>query len=90
MNMPICARCKKNVAVVFITKMENGKARNEGLCLKCARELGIKPVSDMMDKFGITDEDVDQLSEELSQGGGEMLEGLMASFGPYISETAWP
>ena len=81
MNMPICARCKKNVAVVFITKMENGKAKNEGLCLKCARELGIKPVSDMMDKFGITDEDVDQLSEELSQGGGEMLEGLMASFG---------
>ena len=81
MNMPICARCKKNVAVVFITKMENGKAKNEGLCLKCARELGIKPVSDVMDKFGITDEDVDQLSEELSQGGGEMLEGLMSSFG---------
>ena len=41
-NMPICARCKKNMAVVFITKLENGKSVNEGLCLKCAKELGIK------------------------------------------------
>ena len=81
MNMPICARCKKNVAVVFITKMENGQTKNEGLCLKCARELGIKPIGDMMDKFGITDEDIERMSEELSQGGGEMLEGLMSSLG---------
>ncbi len=81
MNMPICARCKKNIAVVFITRMENGKPKNEGLCLACARELGIKPVSDMMDKFGITDEDIEHMSEELSQGGGEMLESLMSGLG---------
>ncbi len=77
MKMPLCARCKKNIAVVFITRMEDGKAKNEGLCLKCARELGIKPVGDMMEKFGVTDEDIDQISEELAQGGGEMLENLM-------------
>ena len=49
MEMPICARCKKNMAVVFITKSENGKTVNEGLCLKCAKELGIKPVTDLLD-----------------------------------------
>ena len=48
MQPPICARCKKNVAVVFITKMENGKTVNEGLCLKCAKELNIRPVEDLM------------------------------------------
>ncbi len=78
MNMPICARCKKNIAVVFITKVEDGKAHQEGLCLKCARELGIKPVSDMMEKFGISDEDIEHMSEELAQGGKEMFENLIS------------
>ena len=77
MNMPICARCKKNVAVVFVTRMEDGKTLNEGLCLKCARELGIKPVNDLLTQFGISDEDLDNMSEELMSGSGEMLEGLM-------------
>ena len=79
MNMPLCARCKKNLAVVFITKMENGKTTNEGICLKCARELGIKPVSDLMDKFGITDEDVENMAGELTESGPEMLSGLFGS-----------
>ena len=43
----LCTRCKKNVAVIFITKIENNEAKNEGLCLKCAREIGIKPVDDI-------------------------------------------
>ena len=62
MSMPICARCKKNMAVVFITKLENGKTVNEGLCLKCAKELGIKPVADLLDKFGLKDSDLDGLT----------------------------
>ena len=62
MHPTLCTRCKKNVAVVFITKIENGETRNEGLCLKCARELGIKPVDDMMKKMGISDEDLESLS----------------------------
>ena len=59
MHPTLCTRGKKNVAVIFITKIENNEAKNEGLCLKCARELGIKPVDDMMKKMGISDEDLE-------------------------------
>ena len=45
MRPTICSRCGKNVAVVFITKIEGGQTKNEGLCLKCARELHIKPLT---------------------------------------------
>jgi len=77
MDMPVCARCKKNMAVVFITKMENGKTVNEGLCLKCAKELGIKPVSDLLDKFGLTDADLDGLTpENLGEGLPAMMEQM--------------
>ena len=62
----MCSRCGKNIAVVFISKIdENGKASNEGLCLKCARELNIKPIDDIMNRFGISDEDLDNLSGEM-------------------------
>ena len=62
MQAKMCSRCGKNVAVVFITKLEGGVQKNEGLCLKCARELHIKPVDDMIEKMGISDEDLDNLS----------------------------
>ena len=65
MQVKMCSRCGKNVAVVFITKMEGNETKNEGLCLKCARELHIKPVEDMMDKMGISDEDLDSLSGDM-------------------------
>ena len=65
MSMPICARCKKNMAVVFITKIENGTSVNEGLCLKCAKELGIKPVNDLVEKMGISDEELETMSNQL-------------------------
>ena len=79
MQPTMCSRCGKNVAVIFITKLENGTSRNEGLCLKCAKELGIKPIDDMMKKMGITDEDLDNLTNEMMSafGGAEGLEGLM-------------
>jgi len=72
MQPTICSRCKKNVAVVFITKIENGQTVNEGLCLKCAKELGIKPINDMMSNMGVTDEELENLSKEmLAAFGGE-------------------
>lgn len=80
MQPTLCSRCRKNVAVVYITKIENGESRNEGLCLKCAKEMGLKPVDDMMQKMGITDEDLETLSNEMMNafGGTEGMEGLMA------------
>ena len=78
MHPTLCTRCKKNVAVVFITKIEGGETKNEGLCLKCARELGIKPVDDMMRKMGISDEDLESISTEMMSafGGAEEPDGL--------------
>jgi ATP-dependent Clp protease ATP-binding subunit ClpA len=75
MQPTICSRCNKNVAVVFITKIEDGKTVNEGLCLKCAKELGIKPVQDMMDNMGISDEELDGISNEMMAafGGAESI-----------------
>ena len=79
MQPSLCSRCKKNVAVIFITKLEGGQTKNEGLCLKCARELGIKPIDDMMKKMGISDEELDNLTNEMMSafGGAEGMEGLM-------------
>jgi len=65
MKPTICSRCKKNIAVYFITKVENGVSTNEGLCLKCARELKIKQVDDIVERMGITDEDLDNLNGEM-------------------------
>ena len=65
MQATMCSRCGKNVAVIFITKIEAGQTRNEGLCLKCARELHIKPVDDVINKMGISDEDLENLSGEM-------------------------
>ena len=80
MQPTMCSRCGKNVAVIFITKLEGGTSKNEGLCLKCAREMGIKPIDDMMKKMGISDEDLDNLTTEMMSafGGAEGMEGMMS------------
>lgn len=65
MQAKMCSRCGKNVAIVFITRLEGSEQKNEGLCLKCARELHIKPVDDMLEKMGISDDDLDNLSGEM-------------------------
>ena len=100
MRPTLCSRCKKNYAVIFITKIENGETKNEGLCLKCAKELGIKPVDDMMQKLGITDEDLENLTGEMmgALGGEEMIptddgagddeeDGRTATF-PFLSKLS--
>ncbi len=78
MQPQLCSRCKKNIAVVFITRQENGQNVNEGLCLKCAKNLGLPQVDEMMRRMGITDEDLDNISNEMmgAFGGVENLEGL--------------
>ena len=78
MQPTLCARCHKNMAVIFITKIENGQTKNEGLCLHCARELHIQPVDDIIAKMGLSDEDLDGLEGEMMNVlGEEGIEGLM-------------
>ena len=78
MQPTLCSRCKKNIAVVFISKMEGDKTINEGLCLKCAKELGLPQVDDMMKRMGISDEDLETLNSEMLQAmnGVENIEDL--------------
>ena len=80
MQPTLCSRCKKNVAVVYISRMENGQTVNEGLCLKCARDLGLPQVDDMMKRMGISDEELDTLNSEMLQAlnGVENIEDLPA------------
>ena len=100
MQPTLCSRCKKNVAVVFISKMEGDKTINEGLCLKCAKDLGLPQVDDMMKRMGISDEDLETLNSEMLQAmngveniedlpggeddGGEEEEGKTATF-PFLN-----
>ncbi len=67
MKQQLCVRCKKRPAVVFIQKMENGEVTPEGYCINCAKELNIGPVRQMIDKLGISDEELELASEQMSQ-----------------------
>ena len=77
MQPKMCSKCKKNVAVVFITKMENGVTLNEGYCLKCARSLGIPQIDQAVKQMGISEEDLDLLSDEMSSMFGQRDESDM-------------
>ncbi len=76
MKFQICSKCKKRPAMVFITRVENGNTINEGICLSCASELGIRPVNDMLKKMGIDDEAIQNMSAEID---GLMESGLVES-----------
>ena len=79
MQPTLCSRCKKNVAVVFISRMnEKNEMVNEGLCLKCAAQLGLPQVEDMMKRMGITPEDLENINNEMMQafGGAEEMNDL--------------
>ncbi len=71
MQPKLCTRCKKNIAVVFITKVENGVAMNEGFCLKCARSLGIPQIDAAVKQMGFSEEDLDNLTDEMSNMFGQ-------------------
>ncbi|MGI5959163.1 MAG: AAA family ATPase [Massiliimalia sp.] len=93
----ICSRCKKRIAVLFVSKMEDGKPVNEGLCLKCAKELGIPQVDSMLEQMGISEEDIDAMSDQLMElsesgdfepGGADtmppFLQNMMGSLGGFM------
>ena len=72
MQPKLCARCKKNIAVVFITKIENGVTMNEGYCLKCARSLGIPQIEEAVKQMGFSEDDLENLSDEMSNMFGQL------------------
>ena len=89
MKPKLCVKCKKNVAVIFITRMENGVTLNEGYCIKCARSLGIPQIDDAVKQMGLSEEDLDRLTEEMSdmfpdpqedEGDGDEVESQTATF----------
>ena len=71
MQPKMCTKCKKNIAVVFITKVENGVTMNEGYCLKCARSLGIPQIDQAVKQMGISEDDLDMLADEMSSMFGQ-------------------
>ena len=77
MQPTLCSRCKKNIAVIFITKIEGGKTVSDGLCLKCAKEAGIKPVDDIMKRMGISEEDLEGLNSDMNEAF-QGMESLIA------------
>ena len=84
----LCSRCKKRTATIFMTRIEGEKTINEGLCLVCAKELGLKPVDDLMKKFGISDEDLEAFSNSMSlspmdDSNGDFEEGGTPPF-PFL------
>ena len=87
MQPKMCTKCKKNIAVVFITKVENGVTMNEGYCLKCARSLGIPQIDAAVKQMGFSDEDLDNLTDEMSNMFGQ-LDGSDADEDEMDSQTA--
>lgn len=92
MKPTLCSRCKKNVAVVFITRLDpNGQSsHNEGLCLKCARELNIRPVTDMIEKMGLSDEELEGLTNEMMSAfdGTESMQDLIGNITESLRDVA--
>ena len=87
--MMMCTRCKKRPAMVFITRLENGESKSDGLCLICAKELNLPQVNALMQKFDISDEDIEQMDQQVqemmeemeAQNGGEDSDGNDFSLG---------
>ena len=75
MQPKLCTKCKKNIAVVFITKIENGVTLNEGYCLRCARGLGIPQIDQAVKQMGFSEDDLDNLSDEMSSMFGQIDQG---------------
>lgn len=87
--MMLCSRCKKRPAVVFITAMQGEKKKNDGLCLVCAKELHVPQIDEYMKQMGITDEELEQISnqmmdmmdgESFEMGGSGVMPQFLQSF----------
>ena len=88
MQPKLCTKCKKNVAVIFITRLENGASMNEGYCLKCARGLGIPQIDQAVRQMGISEDDLDMLSDEMGNFFGQMDEADKHDDDEVDSQTA--
>ena len=83
----LCIRCKKRTAIVFVQRMEAGETKQEGYCLTCARQMGIKPVDDLMKQFGVSDQDLEGMEERMNSFMEESGEG-MNPFGMMMNPAA--
>ena len=72
MQPKLCVKCKKNFAVIYISRFEGGKTLNEGYCLKCAKSLGIPQINDAVKSMGISEDDLELLSDEMSNMFGQI------------------
>ena len=88
MQPKMCTKCKKNIAVVFLTRMENGVTMNEGYCLRCARSLGIPQIDEAVRQMGISEDDLDLLSDEMSSMFGQRDDSGDADDDEIDSQTA--
>lgn len=88
MQPKMCSKCKKNIAVVFITRVENGITMNEGYCLKCARSLGIPQIDQAVRQMGISEDDLDLLSDEMSSMFGQRDDSDSSEEDEIDSQTA--
>ena len=88
MQPKMCTKCKKNVAVIFISKIENGVTLNEGYCLKCARSLGIPQIDQAVKQMGISEDDLDMLTDEMSSMFGQRDDSDDADDDEIDSQTA--
>lgn len=87
--MRLCSKCKKNMAVIFITKVENGKEVSEGLCFQCAKTMGIKPFDKLLEQFNINEDDFEQMNEQITQmfGDPEMMGDNMTMMNELMGVT---
>ena len=88
MQPKMCIKCRKNIAVIFISRMENGATLNEGYCLKCARSLGIPQIDQAVKQMGISEEDLDLLTDEMSSMFGQLDESQNHDEDEVDSQTA--
>lgn len=86
MKQQLCSRCHERPAVVFIQKMENDKVVPEGLCIKCARELNVGSINQMIDQLGLSDEELEQASEQMSQFMENMQDFDFGSLGDMFNQ----
>ena len=76
-KMTMCSRCNRNAAAVFVTKLTDGAQSQEGLCLKCAKELGIQPLNDFLDKSGMNEDDLQALNAQMGSLFEDMQNGTI-------------
>ena len=83
----LCSVCNKNLAVIFMTKIENGKQSTEGLCLACAKERGINPINNMILPNNISDEELENITQELESIMGDLTDEDSSNI---ADEKSWP